>query len=553
MASEEPLPSELPPPSTTASNNSIHICDICRQPLTDGQDCLIINECSHPFHRTCIEVHLATSTECPVCKRVCDLSELRTYSLASKPPPAPKAANFRGKGRGAMSKHYNTRSVSKNLFQDNTNPPCPQTETLQTPRRNQDVSLTFSTTSPNNNNNSNNIPIAGNVDYNELNKIIENQLNKFFQNLNFPQPSTAPTLPPAQHIPAHIANPLQHTVNPNRTPKNNVCPSNYAFMNAQNFNNNLPENCYPQNPPINRYSPAANTSPNVAGNFNVIDRNADKITSIINNWNLKFDGSSTGLSIEEFLYRVNTLTKETFNNDFSIICRNLNILLTGKAREWYWRYHKTVPVIRWEDFCSEIRSQYKVMKSSFDLKEEMRNRKQKSGESYDSFFDSLQTIADRLSIPMNEAEFIEIIVRNLRPDIRQDLLYVPIRSLSHLRKLVQMRENFLNDEYVRRTLVPRNQVMGFHQRKQVAEVEEEIDEPGLDPMVNAVHKSESTFKCWNCDNNGHSWQDCLEDRTIFCYGCGTKNVYKPQCPKCLSRTSTLSKNYRQMGPQKDQA
>lgn len=72
---------------------------------------------------------------------------------------------------------------------------------------------------------------------------------------------------------------------------------------------------------------------------------------------------------------------------------------------------------------------------------------------------------------MNEAEFIEIIVRNLRPDIRQDLLYVPIRSLSHLRKLVQMRENFLNDEYVRRTLVPRNQVMGFHQRKQVAEVE----------------------------------------------------------------------------------
>lgn len=34
------------------------------------------------------------------------------------------------------------------------------------------------------------------------------------------------------------------------------------------------------------------------------------------------------------------------------------------------------------------------MKSSFDLREEIRNRKQKPGESYDTFFDALSMIAD---------------------------------------------------------------------------------------------------------------------------------------------------------------
>lgn len=121
---------------------------------------------------------------------------------------------------------------------------------------------------------------------------------------------------------------------------------------------------------------------------------ADKITSIIHYWNLKFDGSSTGLSIDEFLYSVKTLTRETFNDDFSAVCRNMNTLLTGKAREWYWRCHKQVPSINWEHFCEAMKNQYKDMKSSFDLREEIRNRKQKPGESYDTFFDALSMIAD---------------------------------------------------------------------------------------------------------------------------------------------------------------
>lgn len=146
---------------------------------------------------------------------------------------------------------------------------------------------------------------------------------------------------------------------------------------------------------------------------------------------------------------------------------------------------------------------------------------------------------------MTEEEFIEIIAWNLRPEIRQDLLYVPIRSLSHLRKLVQMRENFLSDEYVRKTLVQRNQNPNFVPRRQVSQIDQEImtdREPEM--LVEALEKPDSNCRCWNCDSTGHHWQDCLENRTIFCYGCGTKNVYKPQCQKCVTRSQINSKNCR---------
>lgn len=142
-------------------------------------------------------------------------------------------------------------------------------------------------------------------------------------------------------------------------------------------------------------------------------------------------------------------------------------MLSGRAREWLWRYRKQVTCVKWEYFCQGIRSQYGDFKTSSDLREEIRNKKQKPGESFDIFFDSISAIIDRLDTPMSETETVETLTRNLRPEIRQDLLYIPIRSVSQLRQLVHKRENFLNDEYVRRTIGSRN---NFPVRRQIAEV-----------------------------------------------------------------------------------
>lgn len=530
---------------------------------------------SHPFHRNCIETHLASSAECPVCKHACELNELRNLIIVPKAPPIEKV-NARDKGRGAMVRQYNTRSVSRNLFQDSQSASLnatavAQTDNLQTPIRN--ISALNNTNpgiSPFQNNPNQPAAHTAIVDYNEINRMIECSVTRILQNLHFSQTSPVNTYQNIDLNPQSMKIPSQNDVRNNRD--NNFTVNQTNLMNNPTINPiNGPNNDFNMNPNTN---PSFNTH-NVCGipqlgqiplnsqgsnltantfNFNSSNMNADKITSIIHNWNLKFDGSANGLNIDEFLYRVKTLTRETFNDDFSVICKNLNTLLTGKAREWYWWYHKLVPVIVWEDFCKAIRAQYKDMKSSFDLREEIRNRKQKPGESYDNFFDALSIIADRLPRPMVEEEFIEIIARNLRPEIRQDLLYVPIRSLSHLRKLVQMRENFLSDEYVRKSIVQRSPNSTFLPRRQVAEIDnsESLLAPDREFSVEALQKSDPNFNCWNCEKPGHHWQDCLEDRTIFCYGCGTRNVYKAQCVKCASRTLSNSKNLRQMGPQKDQ-
>ncbi|KAI8118623.1 hypothetical protein CVS40_9745 [Lucilia cuprina] len=502
----------------SASNE---LCSICNERLDGKIECLIIGSCNHIFHRPCIENHLSTDGECPVCRLPCQLADLKQISFPGKP----LKSTLR---RGGSTKQYHTRSFSRNLFNEPLTPSVnvggnTNTATLTNPSRNNQLS----TQNPMENASSNtepnlvpNVPQNNPVNYEEINRLIENNVAKLLQNLNL-----IPSIP-LGNLPQNVMQNRQSLLNSSHGRNTSQTPQT---------NNNPLANSH--------FSPSSNMSnyPN------------DKITSIIQNWGLKFDGTSTGLTVEEFLYRLKSLTIDNFQGDFNIICKNLHILLTGKAREWFWRYHKQVDVINWNDFNEAIRFQYKDFKSSFDIREEIRNRKQKTGESFDMFYESLSTIMDRLPTPLSEMELIEIITRNLRPEIRHELLYIPIHSIPHLRKLVQMRESFLNDEYVRRNFSART-ANQFPPRRHIAEIDFAHEQPmPLDvndkPSIDAVQRDETTPRCWNCDQFGHYYQDCLEERTIFCYGCGAKSTYRPQCSKCIAKKA--SKNYKNNAP-KDQ-
>lgn len=524
-----PPPAIPPPPSLAPVSIEPSACNVCNCTMSEGQDCLIISECSHPFHRSCIENYLTTTSECPVCKRPCQLNELRSLLILQK--TIAKPTNNKNKGRGAMAKHYNTRSTSRNIFQDPGNQfslnSSMQGYNLQTPNRGAIGLNQNNINSPNQS--TTNQAAANAIDYNEINRLIEANLTRLLQNINI--------LPNSEQV--RRSNAVQEQ-NANSFPvMNNITTTNITR---------------PQTAPTNASSNLFNLSPNTFQNSNVTTMPSDKATSIIQSWNLKFDGSSSGLNVEEFLYRIRSLTNDNFNGDYAVICRNLNTLLTGKAKEWYWRYHKQTPCLNWNEFCEAIRGQYKDFKTSFDIREEIRNRKQKANESFDAFFEAVSAIMDRLPRPMTEEELIEILPRNLRPEVRQDLLYVRINSISHLRQLVQTREHFLNDEYVRKNLAMRHPGISQIPRRHVADIDIAVDlDISEDPVhnVDAFHKTVVNSQCWNCDETGHHWQDCLHDRTIFCYGCGAKNIYKPNCVECRARKHNLSKNLRPMGPQKD--
>ncbi|XP_073827218.1 uncharacterized protein [Musca autumnalis] len=513
------------------NNNSNMICHSCNEPFLAGQECLSLKTCSHTFHRNCMENHMSTASECPSCKIQCQLSDFRSISLVPKPQ---KKFIQRGKGRGAMAKTYYTRNAKKNLFQEQTN-------LLDFSTDLQGAVGGMTPTQPNHNNELlpdasrplGTKPFQSSIDYGEIQKMVELSVCNLLSKLNI-----LPSNTPSQNL--HNQN--NANINGINVPRNHVNKTHTNISNSQA----LPQQTQRQTQSQPRFS----NSPN---QFSVSNQplQPDKITTIIQNWHLKFDGSSTGLTVDEFLYRVTTLTEDTFNGDFSLICKNLNILLSGKAREWYWRYRKNASPIVWEDFCDSIKFQYRDFKTSFDIREEIRNRKQKLGESFDSFFEAVTSIHDRLPTQMSELELIEILTRNLRPEIRQELLYIPVNSLAHLRKLVHMRENFLNDDYVKKQLLNRP-TNPYSLKRQIAELSDYPINSFEDnsESINAVQGFPQENRCWNCDEIGHFWENCLNERKVFCYGCGAKETYKPNCAICADAKTKCYRNFRQGNPPK---
>ena len=64
------------------------------------------------------------------------------------------------------------------------------------------------------------------------------------------------------------------------------------------------------------------------------------------------------------------------------------------------------------------------------IKDDIRKRKQKPNESFEDFLDAIFTISDRLRVPMQETELVEIIVGNLKPNLRHELLHFEIISVA---------------------------------------------------------------------------------------------------------------------------
>ncbi|XP_065356057.1 uncharacterized protein LOC135950441 [Calliphora vicina] len=301
--------STVDPPTTE------NLCIVCNENITETHEVLIINTCSHEFHRQCIENSLSQSSECPYCKCSCELADLVVKRLDIQPPknsPRPKQGKT-GKPRGAMAKKYHTRQFSRNLVQEfsqdasGSNALVPDERNFS-PQNDQQAAHTSNNFEgvrqqiPQTNNNQS---FSNNLDYSQINQMIENTITRLLGNLNIlPHPVN-------QNIPTHTR-PIQPSISLN--------------------------NQYLQPPQHN--NPSEPGRLNISGN-QFIDSGyslkVDKITAIIQNWNIKFDGSTKGLTVEEFLYRVRSLTTENFNGDFSIICKNLPMLLTGKARDWYWR------------------------------------------------------------------------------------------------------------------------------------------------------------------------------------------------------------------------
>lgn len=256
---------------------------------------------------------------------------------------------------------------------------------------------------------------------------------------------------------------------------------------------------------------------------------AEKVLNIIRNWRIKFTGHDNKMTVDEFIYRVNILTTNNLRGDFDTLCKHAHSLFEGKALEWFWRYHRQTNDMDWHSLTTALRNQYKDDCTDFDILDDIRKRKQELSENFDEYLDSILAMTDKLKIPISDRDLCETIYRNLKPEVRHELLHLEIASISQLRKEVRKHEKFMKEIHI------------FDSRKskgtRISEIESDDKDINTAKEVSddicALHQ----LRCWNCDKEGHTYFDCMEPRRIFCYGCGAKDIFKPNCTKCSKKYS----------------
>ena len=550
--------------------SNLRFCTVCQNNYGEA-DLLAVTRCRHIFHRHCILEWLSRSSTCPVCRCAVTKTSLLEYYL---PPLTSLPANS-----GAIPKSTERVLLSKKARKKNTdanrNLSFPPVNESVLPRNS--VVITDSGVVPTPN------EFSGAVGLGDgLLPTPSNFQSIWSQNLqNNPAPSGLATSSPNSAQPTNAqsepqVNSASATVNTNPIRQNTIPTSEntdndlelrvqsqfqrlerimtqmseqIAQLSVRDRNVDWPQEDFPPiandfRPPMREQSRPANQPINISipatrdrtSNSSFMITNSSKVANIISSWHITFSGVSSHMPVEKFIYMINSLVADSLAGDFSLLNEHSHLLFTAKAKDWYWRYRRSVPIIEWQQLCIALQQHFNDHLTDTDVREQIRDRKQNFNESFDDFYSDILQICDRLRTTIPDYELVEILRRNLRPHIRKELFYLRINSMSELRQLVLRREALSKELDQNNRLPP--------PRRQVHELESdhvdvEIVENQSD-QVCEFREKKNLNPCYNCKEIGHIYKDCLAPKTIFCYGCGLSNVYKPQCPKCNPGNSQAS-------------
>lgn len=478
------------------------ICKICAKEI-GSKSSATETVCKHSFHNICITNYVKTNTKCPVCG--IKITKDPPPSTSTQRPVSPMTTRSQLKVASAASQQPSASS-SGNLQSGNSIDLANLKELLTSVFREQQPVMMTS--------------IMG-----QLSQTISECVEAEFSRRNLANLPTVSNSSPAS----------------NRVPGMQTLPEVEQGQRSLEQLLGLPavNNSHDLGQGLSNHNglPTGNSSARAINLNSGVDSilRPDRVSQIIHNWKLKFTGRSGCLSVDNFIYRAEALTNQTLNGNLGLLCANASLLFEDKALHWFWRFHRSLYSFQWSDLCRALRQQYRDSRTDVDFREMIRDRKQQQGETFDSFYESVIDLVDRLEEPLGDTTLVEILRRNLLPDIQHEILNLKISSVGQLRDICRRREFFLQDVKRKHGV----SVSKPHQfQKRVNEIEVGEDEVSLD-HDKALEVSEIKLSCWNCSKVGHRYQDCLSEKTVFCYGCGNPQTYKPNCPKCASRTKNF--------------
>lgn len=272
---------------------------------------------------------------------------------------------------------------------------------------------------------------------------------------------------------------------------------------------------------------------------------------------LKYDGKTC---VRAFIQRVEEFRVSKGVSDSKMLQSAIDIF-TGDALHWY----RSVSSIYkdWTSLISHLKEDFDILDFDYRMTSEIRNRTQGDGESIIVYLSIMEGMFSRLSKPLSNEDKLEIILHNIRPCYSNIIAASPnIKSIQDLREVCKNYERIkVRSENYREPPVFNSKMLApefCYQPQKRKEQEKKFYGNGSFSMsTHRPFKNDSQFKplearvaeistpyCFRCRVNTHSMRDCTAERTIFCFGCGEKNVRKPDCPKCTkpSTSSPSSKN-----------
>lgn len=66
----------------------------------------------------------------------------------------------------------------------------------------------------------------------------------------------------------------------------------------------------------------------------------------------------------------------------------------------------------------------------------------------------------------------------------------------------------------------------------VKAVETSESQQNEQPVDAVVNRSDGKIKCWNCNEQGHRYNDCLQLLSVHCFRCKKPEFTSRTCPNC---------------------
>lgn len=244
-------------------------------------------------------------------------------------------------------------------------------------------------------------------------------------------------------------------------------------------------------------------------------------------WGLKFDGTSKSFSVEDFVFRVESL-REDYNCPWLVLMKGFHHLVTGNAQQWFWDFRRQNPSCDWNHLRYHLLRKFRRYESDYEIQRKIMERRQQTSESADIYIAEIIKLQNQLRIAIPEYELVRMVKENLKDGVAQLVFPMDIGSMDQLLEECRRAE---------RNVAKRSHFRQQTNFRRINEVDnEEWPQEESYYEIEAINHSNLPGKqltCWNCKAAGHSFVDCpIVQRNLFCYRCGFSDVISPNCPKC---------------------